>query len=99
MKKIQEIVDLIDEELEGAHTYAEKYVEYKVENDTTYAGRFKTMANDELNHASMLHELAVREIDKLKTIYEAPASMQEKWDKAHVDYVDKAAWVKQMLTL
>lgn len=28
-----------------------------------------------------------------------PADMQEKWEKAHKEYVENVAWVKQMLLL
>ena len=31
--------------------------------------------------------------------YMSKAEMQEKWDKAHVQYVEKAAWIRQMLAM
>ena len=99
MTKIKKLVCLIDEELESAKCYAEKYLEYKVENNSTWATRFKEMAGDELNHANHLHELAVDEIQKLKAVYTPPASMEELWENSHKNYVEKAAWIKQMLTM
>lgn len=99
MRKIKQLVELIDEELEGAQTYAEKYVEYKAEDDSTWANRFKQMSNDELNHANYIHELAVKTIDSISKVYAAPLEMQEKWDKCHEKYVEKASQIKQMLTL
>ena len=57
------------------------------------------MANDELKHSGYIHEMAVQEIEELKKVYTAPSDMQEKWDKSHKEYVEKVAWIKQMLTL
>lgn len=99
MKKIKKIVEEIDEELEGAERYAECYVEKKAAGKTNWANRFHSMAEDELKHASYLHELAVEEIEQIRTVYKPMEDMQEKWDDAHKHYVTKAAWIKQMLDM
>ena len=99
MKIIKNFVDHIEDEIESAKEYAEKYVEYKVKEDMQTASRYKEMANDELKHAMYVHEMAVKEIDKLSKVYTPPAEMLEKWEKAHKDYVEKVAWVKQMLAM
>lgn len=99
MKMIKKLVDCLDEELDGAQMYAEKYVERKANDDTKWAGRFKAMAEDEIRHSTQIHELIVEEIEKLKKIYTPPQEMLDKWDHEHVKYVDKAAWIKQMLAL
>ena len=99
MRIIQKYVEAIDEELEGAKNYAEKYVEYRVKGDNVAATKYKEMANDELKHAMYEHEWAVKEIDELSRIYNPPAEMQEKWEKAHKEYVEHVAWIKQMLAM
>lgn len=99
MKKIQKYVHLIDEELEGAKNYAECYVEYKAKGDSTWASRFKEMANDELKHASYIHQLAIKDIEELNKVLTAPVEMQEKWDESHKLYVEREAWIKQMLAM
>lgn len=99
MKKIKKLVHMINEELEGAKCYAEKYIEFKVDNKSAWSSKFKEMANDELNHAMQLHTLAIEEITEIKKIYVAPIEMQEKWDKSHEEYVQKVAWIKQMLMM
>jgi hypothetical protein len=99
MKAIKMYVDSIEEEIEGAKDYAEKYVEAKAKGDVAKANRYKEMANDELKHAMYLHEWAVATIDEISRVYKAPAEMEEKWQKAHKEYVEKAAWVKQMLAM
>jgi chromosome segregation ATPase len=99
MKSIKKYIELLDEEIEGAQDYAEKYVECRVKGNITRANRFKEMASDELKHCGYIHEMAVQEIEEIKKVYTAPSEMQEKWDKAHKEYVEKVAWIKQMLTL
>lgn len=99
MKLIKQYVEGIEEELEGAKDYAEKYVEAKVKGDANKASRYKEMAMDELKHSSYIHEWAVSEISAISKVYTPPAEMQEKWDKAHVQYVEKAAWIRQMLSM
>lgn len=99
MKKIKKLVDAIDEELGGAQDYAESYVECKAAGETDRAASYKKMAQDELDHAQRLHTMAVQEIKALEKIYTAPADMQAVWDASHKTYVEKAAWIKQMLSL
>ena len=99
MRHIQKWVEMLDEEIEGAKDYAEKYVECKAKGNMQRANRYKEMATDELKHTNYIHEMAVQEIEEIQRVYTAPADMQEKWDKAHKEYVEKVAWIKQMLTL
>ncbi|MEE0970451.1 MAG: hypothetical protein U0M06_13860 [Clostridia bacterium] len=99
MKIIKDLVERISEEIEDAKHYAEKYVECKAKGNTGHANRFKEMANDELKHATYIHEFAVQEINEIKNVYTAPVDMQEKWNKAHAEFVEKVAWVKQMLAM
>lgn len=99
MKTIKKYVEAIKDEVHGAKEYAEKYVECKAKGNTSMATRYKEMANDELKHAMYEHEWAVKEIEEISKIYTAPLEMQEAWDKSHKEYVEKVAWIKQMLTL
>jgi hypothetical protein len=99
MRLIKKYVDDIDEELEGAKDYAEKYVEAKVKGDVEKASKYKEMANDELKHSSYLHGWAVNEINAISKVYTPPADMQEKWEKSHAHYVERVAWIKQMLNM
>lgn len=99
MKMIKDLVDKIDDELCGAKDYAEKYVEYKVKGEMSWANKFKDMASQELNHAMIIHDLAVKNIEEVSRVVKAPQKMRDAWDKAHVDYVEREAWIKQMLAL
>jgi len=99
MTKIKRLTEEMLEELDGAKRYAECYVEKKAKNETAWANRFEEMANDELTHAMYLHDYIIEEIDILKKVYTPPVEMMEKWEKDHEEYVEKAAWIKQMLLL
>lgn len=99
MKKIKEYVDHIDEELESAQDYAEKYVEFKAKGSIQTANQYKEMANDEIKHAMYIHEWAVKEIEEISKVYTPPVEMMEKWKHAHKTYVEKVAMVKQILAL
>jgi hypothetical protein len=99
MRAIKKYVEAIDEEIEGAKDYAEKYVECKAKGDMSKANRFKEMASDEIKHAMYIHEWAIAEIEEIKKVFVPPVDMLEKWEKAHKEYVEKVAWIKQMLSL
>lgn len=99
MKYIGEYVELMDEEIDGAKCYAEKYVESKAKGDSNWANRWKEMSNQELQHAMWIHDLATSEIEKLKAVFTPPQEMQDMWDNSHKQYVERVAWVKQMLTM
>jgi hypothetical protein len=99
MRVIKEYVDSIDEEIEGAKRYAEKYVEAKAKGDMSKANRYKEMASDELKHGMYQHEWAVAEIQEISKVFTPPAIMEERWNKAHKEYVEKVAWIKQMLSM
>lgn len=99
MRSIQRYVESINDEIEGAKCYAEKYVEEKAKGDMEKANRYKEMSNDELKHAMYQHEWAVRDIEKLSKVFKPPVEMEEKWASAHKEYVEKVAWVRQMLSM
>lgn len=98
MKAIAELVDLMDDELESAKDYAERYIMLKSNNDE-FSDKFKSMSEDELKHSITIHDLAIREINRLSEIYNPPVAMQEIWDKKHTKYIEQTAWIKQMLTM
>jgi hypothetical protein len=63
------------------------------------ANKYKEMAMDELKHATYEHEWATKEIAKISSVYDAPMDMMEKWEKSHKEYVEKVAWIRQMLSM
>lgn len=99
MKRIKKLVDKLNEEICGAKDYAEKYLEHKAKSDTTWANRYMEMAEDELRHAEYIHELVVKEIEEMRSVFTPPVEMMERWDRAHKKYVEKVAIIKQLLAM
>lgn len=99
MTQIKNLVDLIQDEICSAKDYAESYVEYKIKDNSTWAQRYKEMANDELKHATYLHEKAVMLIEDLSSKITPPQDMLDKWENSHKKFVEEIAWVKQMLLM
>lgn len=99
MTKIKKLADEMKEELCSAKEYAEEYLSFKAEENTPWANRYKEMAMDELKHAGYIHERAVMEIQELREVYTPPQNMLDKWEKDHAKYIEKAAWIKQMLAM
>ena len=97
MTKIKRYVDDIADELKDAKKYMEIALEYKAAGEGARYNTYKDMSVQELAHSSNLHQFAVQDIEKLKAVYpDIPSEMMDKWNKAHVEYVEKAAWIKQM---
>ena len=99
MTRIKELADQMKDELCSAKDYAEEYLSYKAKGDSGWANRYAEMAHDELKHADYIHERAVSEIDQLRSVYTPPEDMLAKWDQDHKKYVEKAAWIRQMLSM
>lgn len=99
MRYIKELADNIMEEVEDAKKYAEKSLEHKAWDDSYAASRYHQLAEDELSHASFLHELVTKQIKKLGEVYTPPSCLQEEWGKMHKEFTEKAAWIKQMLNM
>lgn len=99
MTKIKKLADEIMDELCSAKEYAEEYLSYKAKDNSEWAKRYDEMAEDELKHASYLHDRVTEEIEELRKVYTPPEEMLEKWDADHRKYIEKAAWVRQMLAM
>lgn len=55
------------------------------------------MSEQELGHATYLHDMAVEKITEIEKHYQPTVKMEEKWEHEHKEYVEKTAWIKQML--
>ena len=100
MTKIKKYVHDIADELDGAKHYIETALEYKAAGNSERYSGYKDMSIAELGHATRLHQYAVQDIEQLKAVYpEIPSDMLDKWEKAHVDFVEKMAWIKQMQSM
>ena len=99
MTRIKHLTDQIKDELESAKDYAEEYLTYKAKGNSEWAARYKDMATDELKHAGYIHDRVVSEIDQLKAVMTPPEDMLDRWNHEHREYIEKAAWIRQMLAM
>lgn len=99
MTKIRKFIERIDDELDDARNYAEKYIECKARGKTDSAGKYHTMSEDELKHAAWLHEMAAAETAEIEKVFRPTEEMQSRWDESHRRYVEKAAWIRRMLEM
>lgn len=99
MTRIKDLADQIKDELHSAKNYAEEYLTFKAKDEGTWATRYKEMAQEELKHAGYIHDRVVVEIEELRKIYTLPQDMLDKWDADHKKYIEKAAWIRQMLAM
>ena len=99
MTRIKHLTDQIKDELESAKDYAEEYLTYKAKSNSEWAARYKDMATDELKHAGYIHDRVVSEIDQLKAVMTPPEDMLDKWNHEHREYIEKVAWIRQMLAM
>lgn len=99
MKIIKQMVEDIQEELEGAEHYAKLATQYKDE-DRALADTYAKLAGVELDHVDALHAQAVRLIkDQQAAGVKTPAPMQAVWDWEHGKMVDTTARIKTMLAM
>lgn len=99
MKVIKQIVEDIQEELEGAEHYAKLATEWR-DTDKQLADTYARMAQTELDHVNNLHGHVVRFIEAhKKTGAEVPEAMQAVWDWEHSKHVDTSARIKSLLAV
>jgi hypothetical protein len=92
------MIEHIDEELEGAKEYAEKFVEWKAKGNIQRANVYKEMAQDELRHAAQIHEFSAHDFDAIRKVYSVPMDVDEAWEHATKHFTECTAWIKHMLT-
>lgn len=99
MTKIRKFIERVDDELEDAKHYAEKYIECKAKGNSDRASKYHAMAEDELKHAAWLHEMTAGEITELDKVFRPTEELQRRWDDSNARYVERAAWVRRMLEM
>jgi len=96
MKIIKELSGYIDEEIDGAKTYAENALKYKEERPEL-ARMFYNMSLQEMEHMNELHKQVVDIIQKYrKENGEPPAPMMAVYEYLHERQIAEAAKVKAM---
>lgn len=96
MKKIEILVDMIDEELSGAENYIRKALDYK-EKDKELAELFYRLSGDEMTHVDALHKQVAEIImDYKRKNGEPPAVMEALYEYLHKRHMAKAEKITNM---
>lgn len=96
MEKIEMLVDMIDEELEGAKTYIKKALDLK-EKDRELAEMFYRLSSEEMTHVDMLHKQVMEVIMEHKRKNgDPPAVMEAVYDFLHKRHMSVAAEITNM---
>ena len=91
--------DTIDEELDGAMTYAKKAIELKSMSEKM-AKTFYDMANQEMEHAKHLFQMAIDYYDKVTEAYSTesiPEYLSDIKDKIVECYTSKSLSTKLLI--
>lgn len=94
MKIVHNIICGIKEEIHGAMSYAERYLEYKA-SKPDWAKRFAEMAQQELVHADYLGQIGQEKISALPWMSEDD---KDAWEHCNSRVAEKTAVVKLMLS-
>lgn len=94
MVLIHRIIDDMMDEINGAKTYAEMYVQYKNTN-SAWARKFKEMAEQELLHSRYIHEMAADFVNTLAWISEDD---KDDLNHAYAKRAECEATIKLMLS-
>ena len=96
MKIIQELIDMIDDELEGAEEYAHQAVALRAEHPTL-AKTYYEISLDEVKHINMLHDEVRSMIEHHRREHgEPPAAMMAIYDYGHKKNIEEMAEIKAM---
>ena len=96
MKKIEMLVDMIDEELSGAEHYIRKALDHK-EKDKELAETFYRLSGDEMTHVDTLHKQVAEIImDYKRKNGEPPAVMEALYEYLHKRHMAKAEKITNM---
>lgn len=96
MKVIKTLIEMIDEELEGAEHYAKCAIKYKHEYPAL-ANTLHEISTQEMRHVTMLHDEVVKAIKVYREKHgEPPVAMQAVYDWEHEKQIEKSKEIKML---
>lgn len=97
MKIIDDMIEHVMEEIEGAMEYAEKSIEAKARGSARSA-QYRDMALQEHNHATILRDFAIQDVEDIKRIHPLTVEEEEHWHHCLRRISEKLASVKTLLS-
>lgn len=102
MLKIEKSIEYINEELSDAKKYALCAAKAKSNGDSAVYQTAIKLADEELSHADMWHDVAMNQIKAARAEMqskgvEVPEYMEYKWAQAHEEYVELYAEIRYMI--
>ena len=98
MRIIKNISGQIKEELHDAEKYAKLALEYKTDHPSL-AGAYYRLANEELEHMTILHNHVMQMIEKAKNEKVVPPVMFELWAWKHEEMIEEEKEVRMLLDM
>lgn len=96
MKVIKELIEMIDDELEGAEHYVKTALFYKQEHPGL-ANALYEISVQEMHHVSILHDEVVKVIKAYREKHgEPPAAMQAVYDWEHEKEIEESKEIKML---
>ena len=95
---IKRLAKQIKEELEDAEKYAEEAHELRMEYPAI-AASYAKLAEQELEHANILHDNVVRLIEKASAEKTVPPVMMELWRWQHEEMIEEEKGVRLLLDM
>ena len=101
MREIKQIVEYINDEVDGAKDYIKFATKMKGVDDLAFQTALR-LAQTELEHVDAWHAVAVKMIETKRADMKAkgqevPAYMQTMWDEEHAEIVEKVSKIKYQI--
>jgi hypothetical protein len=103
MQIIKKITEHIEEEMDGVCGYIKFASEVKGHNEYIFE-TLMTIIPQEIKHVEMWHDVATREISKMKDLLKAqdkevPQYMLDMWNEEHHEYIEEMAKIKYKIEM
>lgn len=95
---IKELAKQIREELHDAEKYAKGSLDKKTDCPQL-AALYNRLAGEEINHAMLLHDEVVRQIEKAAAEKPVPPVMRELWAWQHDELIEQERDVRRLMEM
>jgi hypothetical protein len=99
MKTLDRMIEHLEEEVEGAREYAEKYIDCRAKGNIPRANKYKEMAQDELKHAGYIRDFAIADAEGIKRVHTLTEEEEHKWEHSHKKLNDEIAMIQHLLSM